>query len=51
MHVEVLSGAAAVGSVFAELFMIKSLLVFDPEAHNRKGQAPLNLSWNVALVS
>ncbi|CAL8469789.1 g9331 [Coccomyxa elongata] len=30
-HVEVLAGAAAIGSVFAELFMIKSLLVFDPK--------------------
>nr|AZI70899.1 acyl-CoA:diacylglycerol acyltransferase 2.3 [Lobosphaera incisa]QIT07021.1 type-2 diacylglycerol acyltransferase DGAT2C [Lobosphaera incisa] len=30
-HVELLSGAAAVGGVFAELFMIKSLLVFDPD--------------------
>ena len=30
-HVEILAGAAAVGSVFAELFMIKSLLVFDPK--------------------
>ena len=30
-HVEILAGAAAVGSVCAELFMIKSLLVFDPK--------------------
>jgi hypothetical protein len=30
-HVEILAAAAAVGSVFAELFMIKSLLVFDPK--------------------
>jgi hypothetical protein len=29
-HTEILSGAAAVGSMFAELFMIQSLLVFDP---------------------
>ena len=31
-HVEILAGAAAVGSVCAELFMIKSLLVFEPKA-------------------
>ena len=31
-HVEILAGAAAAGSLFAELFMIKSLLVFDPDA-------------------
>ena len=30
-HAEAISGAAAVGSVFAELFMIKSLLVFNPK--------------------
>jgi hypothetical protein len=30
-HVEVLAGAAAIGSVIAELFMIKSLVVFDPK--------------------
>lgn len=30
-HVELLAGAAAIGSVFAEFFMIKSLLVFDPK--------------------
>jgi hypothetical protein len=29
-HTELLLGAACIGSVFAELFMIKSLLVFDP---------------------
>lgn len=31
-HVELLDGAAAAGSLFAELFMIKSLLVFNPDA-------------------
>lgn len=30
-HVEVLAGAAAIGSVIAELFMIKSLVVFNPK--------------------
>ena len=30
-HTEVLSAAAAVGSIFAEMFMIQSLLVFDPK--------------------
>ena len=30
-HAEILAGAAAAGSLFAELFMIKSLLVFDPD--------------------
>ncbi len=30
-HVEILAGAAAIGSVIAELFMIKSLVVFDPK--------------------
>ena len=35
-HVEILAGAAAVGSVFAELFMIKSLLVFDPKVDDGK---------------
>ena len=31
LHGEAIAGAAAVGSVFAELFMIKSLLVFNPK--------------------
>ena len=31
-HVELLSGAAAIGGVFAEFFLINSLLVWDPKA-------------------
>ncbi len=38
-HVELLAGAAAAGSLFAELFMIKSLLVFDPDAAARERAA------------
>jgi hypothetical protein len=38
-HVELLAGAAAAGSLFAELFMIKSLLVFDPDAAARERDA------------
>ncbi len=38
-HVELLAGAAAAGSLFAELFMIKSLLVFDPDAAARERSA------------
>lgn len=34
-HPEVLLGAGCIASVFAELFMIKSLVVFDPDGHPR----------------
>ncbi|KAK9829305.1 hypothetical protein WJX72_005048 [[Myrmecia] bisecta] len=59
-HVEVLSGAAAVGGVFAEMFMVKSLLVFDPDEERRervqrKGQPtdddqPSSPVWNRARL-
>ena len=47
-HLEALLGAAAVGAVWAELFCIKSLLVFEP-APGKPGavEAPL---WNLAHV-
>ena len=52
-HVEALSGAAAFGTVFAELFMIKSLLVFDPQPWPGKAKAddqsdvePPSPMWN-----
>ena len=37
---DLVSSASAIGSVFAELFMVKSLLVFDPpqEAAERLGR-------------
>lgn len=48
-HVEVLSGSAATGAVFAELFMIKSLLVFNPRA---KAETDTSASprWNTSLL-
>ena len=58
-HLEVLSGAAATGAVFAELFMIKSLLVFDPLQRLRGGlrslsdedSEPPSPAWNTSRVS
>lgn len=58
-HLEVLSGAAATGAVFAELFMIKSLLVFDPLQRVRGGlrglsdedSEPPSPAWNTSRVS
>ena len=57
-HLEVLSGAAATGAVFAELFMIKSLLVFDPLQRVRGGlrslseedSEPPSPAWNTSRV-
>ncbi len=55
-HVEALLGAAAVGAVFAELFMIKGLLIFDPEPDNRANGRDSDTGemavprWNLALV-
>ena len=48
-HAEILSGSAATGAVFAELFMIKSLLVFNPKAKptNDESSSP---RWNTSLV-
>ena len=52
-HTEVLSGAAAVGSIFAELFMIQSLLVFDPQVKQARdsGEAPGSPQYNRKAVS
>ena len=56
-HVEALSGAAAFGTVFAELFMIKSLLVFDPQPRPPKPKQddlpdsqPPSPMWNRSRV-
>lgn len=53
-HVEALSGAAAFGTVFAELFMIKSLLVFDPQPNQKQDDQPdsepASPMWNRARV-
>jgi hypothetical protein len=52
-HLEALTGAAAVGAVFAELFMIKSLLIFDPKSSWRswgRSSSDVPSSWNVDLV-
>ena len=48
-HTEVLSSAAAVGSMFAELFMIQSLLVFDP-VHPPDGGRPGAPTYNRRAV-
>ena len=52
-HTEVLSGAAAVGSIFAELFMIQSLLVFDPEVKQAREskEQPGSPQYNRKAVS
>jgi hypothetical protein len=50
-HTEILSGAAAVGSMFAELFMIQSLLVFDPAVQATVGEQPSSPSYNRRAVS
>ena len=49
-HTEILSGAAAVGSMFAELFMIQSLLVFDPVPTPAEGQPGVH-AYNRRAVS
>lgn len=49
-HVEVLAGAAAIGSVFAELFMIKSLLVFDPKVPVDGNSAPTSPRYRTSRV-
>ena len=49
-HVEVLAGAAAVGSVFAELFMIKSLLVFDPTVPVENSTGPTSPRYKRSRV-
>ena len=49
-HTEVLSGAAAVGSIFAELFMIQSLLVFDPAVRRRQDELPSSPVYNRRAV-
>lgn len=49
-HVEVLAGAAAIGSVFAELFMIKSLLVFDPKVPVENTSAPTSPRYKSSRV-
>lgn len=48
-HAEILSGSAATGAVFAELFMIKSLLVFQPKARHT-GDESSSPRWNTSLV-
>lgn len=48
-HAEILSGSAATGAVFAELFMIKSLLVFQPKAR-QTGDESSSPRWNTSLV-
>jgi len=50
-HTEILSGAAAVGSMFAELFMIQSLLVFDPAVQLTAGEQPSSPTYNRRAVS
>lgn len=50
-HVELLAGAAAIGSVFAELFMIKSLLVFDPKDPVEGEEGPLSPRYTKSRVS
>ena len=49
-HVEVLSGSAATGAVFAELFMIKSLLVFNPKAKATDDDTSASPRWNTSMV-
>ena len=48
-HVEILSGSAATGAVFAELFMIKSLLVFNPKAKATTDESG-SPRWNTSRV-
>lgn len=48
-HAEILSGSAATGAVFAELFMIKSLLVFNPKAKPASDESS-SPRWNTNLV-
>ena len=50
-HTEILSSAAAVGSVFAELFMIQSLLVFDPAVCRVPDEQPASPMYNRRAVS
>lgn len=50
-HVEVLAGAAAIGSVFAELFMIKSLLVFDPKVPVEDSSGPASPRYRSSRVT
>lgn len=52
-HAEILSAAAAVGSVFAELFMIKSLLVFDPKTKfgSTGSQQPASPAYSRSAVN
>ena len=49
-HTEILSGAAAVGSIFAELFMIQSLLVFDPAVRMLQDEQPSSPVYNRRAV-
>lgn len=49
-HTEILSAAAAVGSVFAELFMIQSLLVFDPKVNSSSSEQPSSPAYNRGAV-
>ena len=49
-HTEILSGAAAVGSIFAELFMIQSLLVFDPAVRKVQDEQPGSPVYNRRAV-
>ena len=46
-HLEALLGAAAVGAVWAELFCIKSLLIFEPRPAKADG---VELLWNLTHV-
>lgn len=48
-HAEILSGSAATGAVFAELFMIKSLLVFNPKARPTSDESS-SPRWNTSMV-
>ncbi|DBB16381.1 hypothetical protein WJX82_004098 [Trebouxia sp. C0006] len=48
-HVEILSGSAATGAVFAELFMIKSLLVFNPKAKATDDESS-SPRWNTSRL-
>ena len=50
---DLVSSASAIGSVFAELFMVKSLLVFDPPQDAAQGQLGRKKSaeWRRTRVS
>ncbi|KAL3152102.1 hypothetical protein ABBQ32_001207 [Trebouxia sp. C0010 RCD-2024] len=48
-HAEILSGSAATGAVFAELFMIKSLLVFNPRCKPASDDSS-SPRWNTSLL-